>query len=182
MTGALKIALSRLRRFARREDGNGTLEFVLVVPFMFLVFASAMEAGLLSTRHVMLERGLDLAVRDVRIGQMANPDHEKLAARICEYALIIPNCAKNIRLEMMKADPRNWTNPSATIRCVDRSEVGTPVVNLTNGLNNQLMILRACVLFDPTMPGSGLGKALPKQSGGAYALVATSSYVMEPYQ
>ena len=59
---------------------------------------------------------------------------------------------------------------------------GSPVIDIANGLNNQLMILRACVLFDPMTPGSGLGKALPKESEGAYALVATSSYVMEPFQ
>lgn len=182
MRRALHNIASALRDFARSESGNGTLEFVLAVPFMFVIFGSAMEGGMLSTHHVMLERGLDLTVREVRIGLLSNPDHEKLSDRICEYALIIPDCKKNIRLEMMTADPRNWSDPSRLIHCVDRSEEGSPEIDIANGVNNQLMILRACVLFDPMLPGSGLGKALPKQSQGAFALTATSSYVMEPFQ
>lgn len=182
MRRALHAIASQLRSFARSEGGNGTLEFVIAVPFMFLILGSTMEGGMLSTRHVMLERGLDLAVREVRIGQLANPDHDKLATRICELSVIIPDCMNNIRLEMMTADPRNWTDPSRVVHCVDRTEVGSPVIDITNGVNNQLMILRACVLFDPMLPGSGLGRALPKESEGAFALTATSSYVMEPFQ
>ena len=34
----------------------------------------------------------------------------------------------------------------------------------------------------PMMPTTGLGKQIPKKSGGAYALIATTSYVMEPFQ
>lgn len=182
MNRTLQNTMLHLRRFAQCEGGNATVEFVMVVPFMFIIFFSAMEGGMLSTQHVALERGLDLAVRDVRIGQLSNPDHTKLAKQICDYAVIIKDCEQNIRLEMMTADPRNWAAPSKIVRCVDRSEDGSPVIDITNGLNNQLMILRACVLFDPMTPGSGLGKALPKESEGAYALVATSSYVMEPFQ
>lgn len=175
-------------RFRRSEDGNGTIEFVLVLPAFMLLFTSAYEGGVLSTRHVMLERGLDSTVRDVRIGRLFSPgansedQHELLSQRICDYASIIPDCMDNIRLEMIPNDLRNWVPPSTNVSCVDRAETGDPVLNLTGGGNNELMILRACVLFDPMIPTTGLGKAIPKESGGAYGLVATSSYVMEPFQ
>lgn len=171
-----------LRSFARKEDGNATIEFVIALPAFMLLFTSAYEAGVLSTRHVMLERGLDVAVREVRIGAMINPSHERLTARICEVASIIPDCANQLRLEMVSADPRDFEAPTSEVACVDRSETGTPVLNFNNGLNNQVMILRACALFDPMIPTSGLGKQIPKESGGAYGLVATSAYVMEPFQ
>ena len=171
------------RSFRRAEDGNGTIEFVLVLPAFFLLFTSAYEGGMLSTRHVMLERGLDQAVREVRLGLLANPTHDSLSARICHFASIIPDCANQIRLEMIPNDPRNWVSPSTQVPCVDREEESTPTITFTNtGGNNELMILRACVLFDPMIPTTGLGKAIPKKSGGAYGLVATSSYVMEPFQ
>lgn len=171
-----------LRRFHRSEDGNGTIEFVLVLPGFFLLFTSAYEGGVLSTRHVMLERGLDTAVRQVRIGRIPSPTHDILTDRICEYASIIPKCKENIRLEMIPNDLRAWVDVSDDVACVDRDEEGDPVLNFTSGGNNQLMILRACVLFDPMIPTTGLGRAIPKESGGAYGLVATSSYVMEPFQ
>ena len=181
MMSLMKRIASGLRTFGRSEDGNGTIEFVLVLPGFFLLFTAAYEGGVLSTRHVMLERGLDTAVREVRIGRILSPTHETLTQRICDYASIIPDCMTNIRLEMIPNDPRNWADPNDEVACVDREEEGDPVLNFTNGGNNELMILRACVLFDPMIPTTGLGKHIPKESGGAYGLVATSSYVMEPF-
>jgi len=75
-----------------------------------------------------------------------------------------------------------WVAPDGSVAWVEEAAVGPPVLNLTAGGNNELMILRACVLFEPMLPTSGLGKAIPKESGGSYALVAVSSYVMEPFQ
>lgn len=178
----IRRLLDKLATFRANEDGNATIEFVMVLPAFFLLFTSAYEGGVLSTRHVMLERGLDVAVRDVRVGNLINPTHESLTRRICEAASIIPNCEANLRLEMVSADLRNFNAPGGPISCVDRAEQGAPVLNFNTGLNNQMMILRACALFDPMIPTNGLGKEIPKQSGGAYALVATAAYVMEPFQ
>lgn len=182
MIRVLRLFARVLRRFKANESGNSTIEFVLVFPAFMLLFISSYEAGLLSTRHVMLERGLDVTVREVRIGILRNATHERLSERICEVASIIPDCLENLRLEMISRDPRNWTMPSSTVSCVDRAEENQPTITLNGGGNNELMILRVCSLFDPMIPTSGLGKAIPKESGGAYALVATSSYVMEPFQ
>ena len=178
----LKTLSRTLRAFRRNEEGNSTIEFVLVVPGFFALFLAAYEGGVLSLRHVTLENGLDRATRDVRIGRLPSPTHHTLTTRICEYASIIPDCMENVRLEMINRDPRAWVDPNDSVACVDREEEGEPVLNFTNGGNNELMVLRACVLFDPMVPTSGLGKQIPKKSGGAYALIATSSYVMEPFQ
>lgn len=180
----INTATSRLQRFRADESGSGTLEFmVVIIPFMML-FTSAYEGGVLSTRHVMLERAMDRTVRDVRIGRIPKASNEVLTERICEYARIIPDCEANMRLDMEPMDPRNWDPTKvATIDCVDRDEENQPVINFPyTGENNDLMVLVACVLFDPMVPSTGLGKHIPKKSQGAYALVATSSYVMEPFQ
>ena len=183
MIASLATIARRWRAFRRDESGTGTLEFVMVLPGFMLLFTGAYEGGMLSTRHVMLERGLDATVREVRIGKLAAPTHDNLKERICQYASIIPDCLNQIRLEMIPNDPRNWVEPNASVACVDREEANQPVISFTNtGGNNELMILRACALFDPMIPTTGLGKAIPKESGGAYGLVATSSYVMEPFQ
>lgn len=182
MLGLAKALGSCLRRFRRDQSGSATLDFVLMFPAVMLIFTSSYESGVLSTRHVMLERGLDTTVRDVRIGRIPNPTHELLVERICQIASIIPDCTNNVRLEMMPRDPRAWVAPANSVMCVDRADLGPPVLNFNSGLNNELMVLRACALFDPMIPTTGLGKAIPKESGGAYALVATSAYVMEPFQ
>ena len=171
----------RLREFQSNEDGVATIDFVLVFFPTMLLIGAACETAFITSYHVMLERGLDVTVRQVRIGSIQEPTHDLLTDTICEFALIIPDCKSQIRLEMTRHDPRDWESPPERVSCVDREEEGDPVLNFNPGLNNELMVLRACALFDPIMPSWGLGFTIPKESGGAYALAATSSYVMEPF-
>ena len=182
-TRAIKLLL---RRFAREEEGMTSIEFVLVFPVFFTFFLMTYESGMISARHVMLERGVDIAVRDVRIGVMPVPTRGLLRERICEVAGIIPDCENQLELEMMRRDPANWTAVSSTVRCIDRGAVSQPVVEFTNGGNNELMILRACVRIDPFLPTTGLGKAIADNNsgsaaGGSYALVSMSAFVVEPF-
>ena len=181
MTAITSLA-SRLRRWLLEESGNATIEFVIVVPVVFMMFASSMESGVHSIRQVLLDRALDLTVRDVRVGFLPSPTHEELTARMCEYSLIIPNCKQDVRLEMIVADPRDWKPISASVSCRDREEEDPPEITLANGANNELMILRACVLFDPVLPGGGLGRKLEVVEGTGYAITSTLAYVLEPYQ
>ena len=183
MIKMFKSTKQRLGKFARREDGTATLEIVLVLPFFMMLFMSAYEGGMISMRHMMMERGLDLAVRDVRIGKVPDPSHADLKVLICDYASIIPDCASQLQLEMIAMDLRSWSNAlNGPIKCIDRALLVQPAVAFTHGDNNELMVLQVCTLFDPVVPTSGLGKFIPKKSGGAYALVASSAFVMEPYR
>lgn len=183
MIGSLfSVVKAGLNSFTKDESGSATLDFAIALPAYMLIFSSTYESGMHSTRQVMLQHGLDQTAREVRIGRIPSPDHDILTEKICEYSSIIPDCLNQIRLEMVVRDPRAWTPPVGEVQCVDRESDGDPVLNFTNGANNQLMVLRACALFDPMIPGSGLGYQLPKKSGGAYAIVASSAYVMEPFQ
>lgn len=169
-----------LRRFRRNETGTATIEFVLVFPAFMILFCSAFEAGLLMTRQVMLERGLDMAVRAIRLGTDHDFTHDETKRMICNGAGIIPQCMTNLKLEMVPTNPRNWSDVQRNADCVDVDVPNTPVRQFQNGQQNQLMVLRACVLFKPFFPGTGLGFQLPRKSGGMYALVSTSAFVMEP--
>ncbi|SEN57184.1 TadE-like protein [Loktanella fryxellensis] len=172
----------RFRRFRRSEDGTATIEFVILFPLIWMAFGMAMEAGMYTVQNTMLERGLDLTVREVRLGIVKEPNHALLVTRICANARLLPNCADSLRMEMIRANPRAWTAPSGTVRCIDRAEAKPPAITITNGGNNELMVLRACILIKPLMPFAELGRALVDDNpAGEYALTATSSYVMEPF-
>jgi hypothetical protein len=174
-------ALARfLRNFRRSEDGSGTIEFAIMVPVMFGLCMSCIELGILLTRQVMLDRGVDLAIRAVRVGSMEDVTHDNLRDAICEGAVIIPDCTNQLKLEMIPMNPRAWTAINAQADCINRSDDSEPVRTFTPGQMNQLMILRACSLFDPFFPTTGLGASIPKRSGGAYALISLTSYVVEP--
>ncbi|NCO86154.1 MAG: pilus assembly protein [Rhodobacterales bacterium] len=181
MTGALLADLgTRLRRFHADEGGNGTIEFVIIVPVFIVIFLSTFELGMLMTRHVMLDRGLDMAVRAVRLGAIDPLTHETFKDAICDGAAIIPDCANQLKLEMRPLNPRNWGIIPDSLDCVDRDDPSIAARTFVTGVSNQLMILRACALFNPYFPTTGLGASLPRQSGGAYALVSVSSFVIEP--
>ncbi|WP_458791033.1 TadE/TadG family type IV pilus assembly protein [Yoonia sp. MH D7] len=184
MTAIFQKPKRLLQRFFRRNDGSATIELVILLPVFMMLFMSAYEGGMISMRHMMMERGLDLAVRDVRIGKVRDPKHEDLKKQICDYAQIIPDCQKQLQLEMTLMDVRAWSDElDGPILCIDRDEDTDPDdISYANGDNNQLMVLQVCVLFDPVVPTTGLGKSIPKQSGGAYALTATTAFVMEPFR
>lgn len=169
-----------LRRFRREDSASATLEFALMVPMMLLLCMSTIELGIYLTREVMLERGIDLAVRQVRIGAMETVTHDALVEAICEGAVIIPDCANQLKLEMSRRDLRSWTGFNQAADCVDREDDAQPPSTFEPGMQNELVVLRACSLFDPLFPTTGLGSKIPRQSGGAYAIVAMTAYVVEP--
>ena len=187
MTALFHSLQKAAARFARADDGAASLEFVIVFPVFFGFFLMTYESGMISTRHVMLERGVDVAIRDVRIGQIPNPSAEGLRTRICEVARIIPDCENQLEVEMVRRDPRAWVPLDADVECVNRGAETRPVVDFTNGDNNQLMIVRACVRIDPMLPTTGLGKAIVQSNNddiaqGSYALVTTTAFVVEPFR
>lgn len=188
MIRTLSYLRQRLGNFAACDAGAVTVEFVIIFPMFMMFFLMTVEAGVISIRHTMLERGVDLAVREVRIGRMANPTRERLIKRICEESLILPNCESQMQLEMIIRDPRAWAAVSQEAKCVDRSVSVQPPVDFTPGGNNDLVILRACARFDPFLPfgsmallGTSIRENASSAAGGSYALIATSAFAVEPF-
>ena len=174
-----------LRRFRRDEDGTSTIEFLFLFPVIFMLFGTTLEAGMYSMQQVMLERGLDLTVREVRLGIIANPTHDKLVTSTCRYAVIFPDCKNQLRLEMIKQSPTAFTPMSRKVPCIN-TVTDPKELEMVPGKNNDLMILRACVRLEPLMPfaglGAGMGAALTDNGKEKfYSLSATTSFVLEPF-
>lgn len=169
-----------LRRFAHDEDGLVSAEFMVIFPLFMALMVMSLELSLITLRHTMLERGLDMAVRDVRLGTGTAPTHDAIKQRICDEAYVISNCAENVRLEMVPTDMRNLTTLGGTVQCTDKEETGAPVLSFTPGQQNQLMFLRACAKYDPIFPTWQLARALSRDASGQIAIVAMSAFVQEP--
>ena len=176
----------RSRRFRKNERGAVTVDFVLWFPMFFVLFLSSVEAGFILAKSIMLDRGLDLAVRNIRLG-IGAMDHETIKNTTCANAIIIPDCQNSLRLEMSPVtNVASWT-PSNNVVCVDRANPIDPAVTpvppgYARGIENQLMLVRACAFISPIFPSSGLGLSLPKhpQSTNEFAIVSTSAFVNEP--
>lgn len=169
-----------LKRFRRDKNGAASVEFVIIAPVYLGIMFSMFEAGWLMTQSMMLERALDVTVRDLRLGLQADTSHQNFKNLICDKASIIRDCEENVLLELVPITT-SADVPTQTI-CRDRTAgVGVdPVVTFNPGARSEIMFMRACVVIDPLMPGMGLGLHLPKDTSGGFALVSYSAFVNEP--
>lgn len=170
----------RLRRFHRDEGGNATIEFVIMFPLFIFLTLAGIEMGIVTIRQSTLERAVDLTVRDIRLGTGTAPQHNDIKNLICDRAAMVPDCRSNLRLEMISVDPENFSPPPTTPDCTDASQQVNPVRQFKNGMDNELMILRACAKFKPYFPLSGVGRELDKDNAGYAAVTVTSAFVQEP--
>ncbi|WOI57054.1 pilus assembly protein [Palleronia sp. LCG004] len=169
-----------LQSFLGREDGTGTVEFVILFPLILWPFLITMEASFIQMRQAMLDRATDIVVRDLRLGTPELRDPETLKAALCDRILIMPDCRTDLMLAMEPQVIGDFAPPDGRVRCVDRTEEIAPATNFQVGGTNEMMMLRFCVLHDPILPNIGLGKILPREPGGGFALVSATFFVVEP--
>lgn len=170
-----------LRRFAQSECGTATIEFVIMFPFIVSFMLGSVEIGVLKVRHVMLERAVDLAVRDLRLGTWNPPTHLELKEKVCTMAGIIPSCIDVILIELRPVSTTTWAPLGTATKCLDRGSEISPFTEFDGGDQNEMMLVRACVIVDPFFKSSEFALDLPKHdSDGGYALVSVSAFVNEP--
>ena len=171
--------LGTFGRLWRDDTGVASVEAAVVFPIIMSLVLMALEAGVYMTRQVLLDRGMDEAVRTVRLSTFDPPDYSELKQIICTNAGIIDDCTNSITLEMRRFDPRqDFVTPGET-SCVDRVEDVEPTTTYEVGSDNEIMFLRACVKFDPIFPTSGWSMSKTDELG-EFALVSMSVYVSEP--
>lgn len=177
----IKQLARKIMRFRRDEDGGALMiEFVIFVPVLFGAFLMAAEMGMYSMRQMFLDRGLDLAVRHVRLNTNVALSHNDLKDMVCEYSGFLPDCDNTLRLEMTPINPRQFSSLPPQPDCVDVSEPINPVRGFTLGQEQQMMLLRACVMFKPMYPTTGLGFAWEKDGSGRAKMVSVAAFVQEP--
>jgi|SRR5690606_21670643 Flp pilus assembly protein TadG len=180
MAGLLNRLRARCAGLAREEDGTATIPFIIFLPFFMLLVMSSLEMGTLMLRHVMLERALDMSVRDLRLGNWNNPTHDDFKRVVCNRAGVIPDCMNVLLVELRPVSTETWEPLASGPICVDRAEPIKPVTTFDTGVGDNMMLIRVCTKFDPIFPTSGLGFQLPRDNTGAYALVAATAFVNEP--
>lgn len=170
----------QVRRWAKAENGTASLEFVICIPVIMAIFMASIESGVLMTRFILLERSVDMVMRNLRLGQYPNPDSDLLKAEICSRTIIMDGCEANIAIELMPISTDTWELPSSRTGCVDREQNLSPVLTFNPGNAHDVMLVRVCVVQDAMFPTTGIGLKLPKDSAGGYGLIATSAFVNEP--
>ena len=174
--------MDRIRRFGAQDDGVATIPFAIWTPLVLILVMSGLEMGAVTLRHATLERALDTAVRDLRLGTGDPVTPAELKSKVCERAPVLTSCESMLHLEMVAVNVRNYNAPTRTAPCADVAEDGIiyPSTAFQNGGSNQMMFLRACFKYKPITPAGTLSSSLPKDDAGFTALISTSAFVHEP--
>ena len=199
MSRAARWVRRALRRLVRGEGGTATVEFVILFFPFVLVMTNAIEGSVLMMRWSMLDRGLDMAVRELRLSGNAPPTFEAFRDSVCRFSgaaadddrdpdhdPALAACREDLHVELVLVEEGgDWTPLEDAPACVDREEEIDPLIDprsehYETGLAQSLMMVRVCTAADPLLPNFGLGAMLPKDGSGRYKLVAVSAFVREP--
>lgn len=171
-----------LRKFGISESGASTVEFIMYIPVYFTLIFGTFEAGWIMTKFMQVERGLDVAMREVRLGNIADPSYEALRDRICGFIGGVNDCADSITITadiISVGDSVDQSRPE----CVDRTNAAgsfTPADGFTAGGSNEMVLIKLCAVVDPLIPNFGLVWLLPLDESGGFQIRAASAFLNEP--
>ncbi|NND17888.1 MAG: pilus assembly protein, partial [Silicimonas sp.] len=186
----MKRVIDKFARFARKQEGNATIEFVILFPGLMTLFLMGFEAGYYMVRNVSLERAVDITVRDLRLSNGALPDLNEFKQRLCTQASVFDDCANLVTVDVepiARGSGGIAAIANGPVRCIDRN--GTPQNNgngnsptetYNMGAMNEMMVMRVCLMTDPLFPTSGLAVGMKMETNKKYAIVATTAFVTEP--
>lgn len=172
----------RFASFLRSDSGTASIEFVILFPLFVTMLLMTIEAGIYMARQVLLDRSVDLAVRELRLGTETPPTFEEFKAAICDNSMMIPDCQNVVQVELKRVNLKSWEGVNGAPRCIDVTENIDPFdqTEFTNGSDNELMMVRVCAVYQPFLPSTYLGLQMAKLPGDRYAIVVTSAFVNEP--
>ena len=170
-----------LRRFARHDSGSATVEFVIAVPLVLSLLFSSVDFGVVMLRQVFLDRSVDMAVRQVRLGNVPQNGFAAFRTMICDNTFMIPDCESTIAIEMRPVDTTTWANLTTPAQCYNRVQDIAPTLQFTPGSGQQeLMLIRVCIVADPFLQITGLVLGMPQDASGGYNIVSHAAFANEP--
>lgn len=181
-TGAVagRRLLRRMVRALADQAGSASVEFVIIFPIMMILMLGGVETGVTLTKKVMLERALDMTVRDIRLGRLTGATPAELRQHLCARTVILANCTTDVLIETVPVTAGAWAPPTNAMQCVNRVDDITPVTAQGSGGTLVPTVVRACLIIDPVFPTTPLGLRLPLDASGGFALFTTSLYLAEP--
>lgn len=182
--------MTPLRSFLADERGTATIEFVLLVPVILTIFFASFESSFYMIRAAMLERSVDIVVRDIRLGNLDDLNHRELKELICQTSALVASvsvCVDSMSIWMQPINTATFDMVAPPRYCVDRAEPIDPLVNppateFRFGTDNEIMLMRICLKEEPMFPTTIVGAGLVEggENDGSYALVTTTVFVNEP--
>lgn len=172
---------AHLLRFWLRNTGTATVEFVIALPLVLAMLFSSVDFGAVMLRQVFLDRAVDLAVREVRLGNVPSSGIDSLRALICQRTVLISDCTSSLTIELRPIDTNTWAGLDTPVQCINRSANIAPTLTFNPSAGNQdLMLVRVCASVDPFLRITGLVMGLGTETGGDLRLVSIGAFTNEP--
>ena len=182
--------MNRLRAFCADQSGTATIEFVFVIPIVMTIFMASAESSLYMARHVLLERSVDLVVREIRLGNLDGLKANQLKSLICETSAMVhtlKDCIESMRIWMQPINTADFDMKAPPRNCVDRDVAFNPLAEpgaaeFKFGSDNEIMLMSICLKEKPMFPTTIVGAQLVSdgEDDGNYALITTTVFVNEP--
>jgi hypothetical protein len=179
--------MNTLARFLKDENGTATIEFLFVFPIIFTIFTASFESSMFMAKYVMFERGVDIVMREVRLGNTSGMNHQKLKETICKTGMMIESkndCLNRMRIWMQPVNTADFSMVAPPRTCVEQaSEVNDdepPANEFAWGTDNDLMLLRICMKEWPMFPTTAVSVKMPREPDGSVAMIVTTVFVNEP--
>lgn len=170
-----------IRRFRQHEAGTTTVEFVITLPLILMFLLSSIDYGVVMLRQVFMDRAVDIAVRQVRLGNVRGSAANEFRQLICSNTFLIGNCTDVLTVELRPVDTLTWSGLDDPAQCVNREADLEPVLAfIPGGGNQELMLIRVCAVVDPFLDITGLTLGLPQDNSGGYHIVSHAAFANEP--
>jgi len=165
----------------RAEDGSATVEFVIIFPLIFAMFLTSTDFSIMMLRQIYLDRALDIAVREVRLGNVPANGFDGFREAICQNTILTPTCVETITVEMRPISAAEFATLDPNVQCVNRKEEFHPMLDFNPGGGGQeLMLIRTCTVSNPFIVLNGWIFGAPRGPDDDFMSVSVAVFVNEP--
>ncbi|MEM8632157.1 MAG: TadE/TadG family type IV pilus assembly protein [Pseudomonadota bacterium] len=175
----------RLRKFAD-ESASSTVEFCCIFPLFIAIIFASIEGGLLMTRYMMVERGVDVTMRAVRLGKLPGITYDEFQKQICTNVGVVSNCAQNLVVATEILSEGETVDP-APADCFDRTATEeelkefNPADGFAPGNTSQIVVIKICAIVDPLLANFGLSNLIALDKSGGFPIRTKTAFLHEPY-
>jgi len=177
----MKRLLHAFRGFRLKDAGSASVEFVIIMPFVLAMLFTSIDFGAVMLRQIFLDRSVNIAVREVLLGNVPSSGLSTLRTMICDGTVLIPDCESVLTIELRPIDTNSWSGIYDNAQCVNRSANISPTLTFNPSAGNQdLMLVRVCAAADPFIELTGLVLGLPAAANGDHLIVSLGAFTNEP--
>lgn len=175
------LATARLLRLRDEEKGATAVEFAMVaLPFVFMV-VSLFELALVFLVYTTLDNSLATASRNIRTGALQTSGTPPTASAFVSSICSNMGWLQSTCTSQLQVDVRTETQFSSPTE-PDPMASGTfnsGVLTFNPGTAGQIVLVRAFYQWPLILPV--MDAALSKANNGVAVIVATTTFVNEPY-